>query len=128
MGLAHPALTTVGKRRGKKKFASAAAARTHRELQSEWERKQAEWAALSTPARRKPANALISTPTVTVPTIRQTERPRSLGSWVTGAVTSKPTQQYTGDRMIGIVVQHKSCLQPVFSTEAAQDSAKMRRG
>lgn len=35
--------------------------------------------------------------------------------------------QYTGDAMLGIVVQHKSCLQPVFSAEAARDSASMRR-
>ena len=35
--------------------------------------------------------------------------------------------QYTGDAMLGIVVQHKSCLQPVFSVEAARDSASMRR-
>jgi hypothetical protein len=35
--------------------------------------------------------------------------------------------RYTGDTMLGIVVQHKSCLQPVFSAEAARDSASMRR-
>jgi hypothetical protein len=35
--------------------------------------------------------------------------------------------QYTGDAMLGIVVQHKSCLQPVFSAQAARDSASMRR-
>ena len=44
-----------------------------------------------------------------------------------GSVTKKASPVYTGDAMIGIVVQHKSCLQPVFSKEAAQDSAKMRR-
>lgn len=128
MGLAHPALNTTGRRRGKQKFASSEAARKHRELQSEWERRQREWAALSTPSQRKPGNALIATPSVTVPTHRVTERPRSLGSWVTGAVTSKPTQQYTGDQMLGITVMHKSCLQPVFNAEAAVDAAKMRRG
>lgn len=128
MALAHPALNTTGRRRGKQKFASAAQARQHRELQADWERRQREWAALSTPAQRKPATALISTPTVTAPLRRESERPRSLGSWVTGAVSSKPTQQYTGDQMLGITVMHKSCLQPVFNAEAAQDAAKMRRG
>jgi hypothetical protein len=43
-------------------------------------------------------------------------------------VYKRPDQVYTGDKMIGIAVQHKSCLQPVFSKEAAIDSAKMRRG
>lgn len=47
--------------------------------------------------------------------------------WVTGACSSKPSPTYTGSEMIGITVIHKSCLQPVFSKEAAEDAAKMRR-
>lgn len=35
---------------------------------------------------------------------------------------------YTGDKMVGISMMHKSNLVPVFSAEAAQDVAKMRRG
>lgn len=131
MGLAHPALNTTGRRRGKQKFASAEAARKHRELTAEWTQRQAEWATLSvtsTASRRpsKPAAKIVS-PVATSP-IRETERPASLNSWVTGAVTSKPTQQYTGDKMLGIAVMHKSCLQPVFNADAAVESAKMRRG
>ena len=34
---------------------------------------------------------------------------------------------YTGNNVIGIAVQHKSCLQPIFSEESAKDSASMRR-
>lgn len=41
--------------------------------------------------------------------------------------TKAPTPEYTGTNIIGIVVQHKSCLQPVFSKEEAKDSANMRR-
>jgi hypothetical protein len=48
-------------------------------------------------------------------------------NWVTGACSSKPSPTYTGSEMIGITVLHKSCLQPVFSKEAAEDAAKMRR-
>lgn len=44
----------------------------------------------------------------------------------TGA--KKEEKQYTGDKLIGIAVMHKSCLQPVFSKESARDSANMRRG
>jgi hypothetical protein len=40
----------------------------------------------------------------------------------------KEEQKYTGDKLIGIAVMHKSCLQPVFSKESARDSANMRRG
>ena len=47
--------------------------------------------------------------------------------WVTGACSTKPSPTYTGSEMIGITVLHKSCLQPVFSKEAAEDAAKMRR-
>lgn len=54
----------------------------------------------------------------------QVDRQRA---WVTGPVSSKPSPTYTGTQVIGIAVMHKSCLQPVFSQEAAEDSAKMRR-
>ena len=47
--------------------------------------------------------------------------------WVTGPVSSKPSPTYTGTEMIGIAVLHKSCLQPIFNKEAAEDAAKMRR-
>jgi len=43
----------------------------------------------------------------------------------TGA--KKEEQKYTGDKLIGIAVMHKSCLQPVFTKESAKDSASMRR-
>jgi hypothetical protein len=51
----------------------------------------------------------------------------SKSDWVTGACSTKPTPTYTGSNVLGIAVMHKSCLQPVFSQEAAEDSAKMRR-
>ncbi len=44
-----------------------------------------------------------------------------------GDASLKPTKEYTGDKMIGISIIHKSCLQPVFSQEAAIDAASMRR-
>lgn len=44
-----------------------------------------------------------------------------------GSTAAKATQVYTGDKMVGVAIIHKSCLQPVFSKEAAEDTAKMRR-
>jgi hypothetical protein len=42
--------------------------------------------------------------------------------------TFKPKDKvYTGTNVIGIAVQHKSCLQPIFNQESAKDSAAMRR-
>jgi hypothetical protein len=47
--------------------------------------------------------------------------------WTTGACKTKQTPTYTGSKIIGIAVLHKSCLQPVFSQEEAIDVARMRR-
>ena len=44
-----------------------------------------------------------------------------------GETNLKPTPVYTGDKMIGVSIIHKSCLQPVFSKEEATDAAHMRR-
>jgi len=44
-----------------------------------------------------------------------------------GACTKKPSPTYTGTEVVGIAVMHKSCLQPVFSQEEAEQSAHMRR-
>lgn len=54
------------------------------------------------------------------------DSPDLSGVGVTGLKKAENT--YTGDNLIGIAVMHKSCLQPVFSKQAAKDSANMRRG
>ena len=41
--------------------------------------------------------------------------------------TAKAVPKYTGNNVLGITVMHKSCLQPVFSQQAAIDAANMRR-
>ncbi len=59
-------------------------------------------------------------------TSRQITRPPSR---VTpgGDCNLKEIPVYTGTEMIGISIIHKSCLQPIFSIEAAVDAASMRR-
>lgn len=49
------------------------------------------------------------------------------GKFVTGVAAKKMPDAYTGDKVVGIATMHKSCLQPVFSQQEAEDSAKMRR-
>lgn len=44
-----------------------------------------------------------------------------------GETALKASPQYTGDKMIGVTILHKSCLQPVFNSQAAIDAASMRR-
>jgi hypothetical protein len=59
-------------------------------------------------------------------TPRLTTRPPSLVT-AGGSTALKSIPRYTGTEMIGISIIHKSCLQPVFSREAATDAANMRR-
>jgi hypothetical protein len=58
--------------------------------------------------------------------IRETKHIPSLNSNV-GNTAKVETTKYTGDKLIGIAVLHKSCLQPVFSQQDATDIARMRR-
>jgi hypothetical protein len=44
-----------------------------------------------------------------------------------GSTAKKAEQMYSGDRLIGISICHKSCLQPVFSNDEAKEFASMRR-
>jgi hypothetical protein len=48
---------------------------------------------------------------------------------VAGNTLKRETMKYDGERkLLGIAVLHKSCLQPVFSQQEAEEIAKMRRG
>ena len=44
-----------------------------------------------------------------------------------GVTYSKMPNVYTGDKLLGIAIMHKSNLVPVFSQEDAEDISKMRR-
>jgi len=127
MHLEGPWLSMTGKRRGKIKFRSSEEARKARELAAEWERKQAEWKAMSKPV---PARAAKPAAKPAAPQVRAAtpEQPRSLNSWVKGACAVKPNPQYTGTKIIGIGTMHKSNAVPIFTDEQAKDISTMRRG
>jgi len=127
MHLEGPWLTMSGKRRGKQKFRNADEARKARLLAQEWEQKQAEWKAMSKPVSK---SFTVSKPKLSppVPTGRESSKIPSLNEWVKGAVTVKQTQQYTGDKIIGIGTMHKSNAVPIFSDQQAKDISTMRRG
>ena len=128
MHLAHPALTMQGKKKSKQKWASAEQKRQAMELQAEWDKKQKEWASMSKPnmvAQKAKAKTYIPPST---PVGRDSGKQyKSLDTGVKGAVATKATPHYTGDRLLGITIVHKSCLQPVFSQEEAIAAAQMRR-
>ena len=127
MHLAHPALTLGGKRKGKVKFRNAEEARKARELAAEWERKQAEWKSMSNPVPKTFTVKKISL-SPNIPPGRETAKIPSLDSWITGPVTSKKSQQYTGDKILGIGTMHKSNAVPIFTDQQAKDISNMRRG
>lgn len=43
-----------------------------------------------------------------------------------GSTAPKPPMKYTGNNMLGVVTQHKSNAQPVFSVQAAKDSVRVK--
>ena len=125
MHLEGPWLSKIGKKRGKVKYKSAEAKRQAEELAKEWESLKNKYKSTTT-VRSKSTVATTHTPK-SLTKSADNNKPKSLNSWVTGAVSSKPNQTYTGDMVKGITVMHKSCLQPVFTEQEAIDAAHMRR-
>jgi len=70
-----------------------------------------------------------SVPALSNGTRHSNEEPvaKSLGSWITGPTSSKPTPTYTGTKILGIGTMHKSNMVPIFSDEEAVDISRMRR-
>lgn len=128
MHLEGPWLSTTGKKKGKKKFASADHARKARELKEEWERKQAEWASVK-PFSSKPKKQVTSSgPVVNKIFVRDTgPKLASKPDSVLGPVACKAVPVYTGTKILGIGTMHKSNAVPIFSNDEAADIAKMRR-
>lgn len=130
MHLEGPWLSTTGKKRGPRKWASAEAKRKAELLQQEWEQRLGNFKKMApkfsrTPAPPpKPAGTLKST--MRVPPGRETPYIASRDSgWVT--CSKKQDQTYTGDKMKGVGVMHKSNSVPIFSDQEAIDISKMRR-
>jgi hypothetical protein len=127
MHLHHPSLTLNGKRKGKQKFASSEAKQKQLALQNEWEANQQKWAAMSKPITRR---VIFKTTQLSpaIPTNRTVNSHiPSLDTGITGPVTVKQGQKYTGDKILGIGTMHKSNAVPIFSDEQAKDISKMRR-
>lgn len=128
MHLEGPWLSTTGKKKGKKKFASAEHARKARELDESWKALQKKWASEIDDKRKARAMAAPTlSPVVNKPYVRDTgPRIESL-PFTGGACTKAPEKVYTGDKIKGIGTMHKSNAVPIFSDEEAIDIAKMRR-
>lgn len=129
MHLEGPWLSTTGKQKTKRKWASSEAKKIAQQRQAEWDRKLVEFDKLAPKFSTGPYNAPRKTIADFMPKTppgRETPRAQSQDTgWV--ACVKVKDNEYTGDAVVGIAVQHKSCLQPVFNKEAAKDSASMRR-
>ena len=125
-----PWLTTTGKKKGPRRWASAEAKRRAELLQEEWEarlgnfKKMAPRFSRTPPAPSKPAGTLAVK--LAPPPGRETPfiASRDTG-WV--ACVKHRDQEYTGTKVKGIGTMHKSNAVPIFSDEQAVDISKMRR-
>jgi hypothetical protein len=129
MHLEGPWLSTTGKKKGKKKFASAEHARKAREQEESWKELQKRWAIDAEDKKKKralSAPSLSSSYSLKIPEGRNTTA--HIKSVDTGGnAVLKPSKIYTGTMVKGIATMHKSNAVPVFSDEQAVDISRMRR-
>ena len=123
MHMEGPWLSMTGKRRGKKKFASAEHKRQAEQLEAEWQKLKDRYA----PATKIKVGRSSYIPPK--PLRRDADRPRipSLDTGVKGPVNVRMPQKYTGDNIVGIGTMHKSNAVPIFSDQEAKDISSMRR-
>jgi hypothetical protein len=130
MHLEGPWLSTTGKKKGKKKFASAEAKRKSEELDASWKellKRQGLELEEKKRSRAMSADSLSSSGYgLRIPEGRNTTA--HLKSVNTGGnATLAPSKVYTGTKVKGIATMHKSNAVPIFSDEEAVDIARMRR-
>jgi N-acetylglucosamine-6-phosphate deacetylase len=128
MHLEGPWLSTTGKQKGKKKFASAEHARKAREQAESWSALQKKWATQTSSRTLAPkSSSLSSAYSLKIPEGRNTTAHIKSVDTGLGNAVLKPSKQYTGTKVKGIATMHKSNAVPVFSDEEAIDISKMRR-
>jgi hypothetical protein len=112
-----------GKRKGKKKFASAEQKRQAEILEAEWQKLKEKYE----PTIKIKVGRSSYVPPKTMR--RDADQPRipSLDTGVKGAVNVRMPMQYTGDKIVGIGTMHKSNAVPIFTDQEAKDISSMRR-
>jgi hypothetical protein len=118
-----PWLSTVGKRKGKKKWASAEQKRQAEQLDADWQALKNQYAPIIKAKSGRSSYVPLK------PMRRDDNQPRipSLDTGVKGAVNVRMPMQYTGDKIVGIGTMHKSNAVPIFSDQEAKDISSMRR-
>ena len=126
MHLEGPWLSTTGKKKGPKKWASAEAKAKAEMLEENWKALQKKWGIEIEEKKRKRGLAADTWQPKETIFRRETPKIESL-PFTAGPCVKAPDKVYTGDKIKGIGTMHKSNAVPVFSDEEAQDIAKMRR-
>jgi hypothetical protein len=129
MHLEGPWLSTTGKKKGPRRWASSEAKKLAQKRQAEWDRKLVEFEKMAPRFSTGPYNAPRRTIADFIPKTPPGCETARVDSQDTGWVTCvKPTdKEYTGTKIKGIGTMHKSNAVPVFSDEEAKDISKMRR-
>jgi hypothetical protein len=130
MHLEGPWLSTTGKKKGKRKFASAEHKRKAEQADADWKALQKKWGIEAEDKKRSralSAPSLSSSYSLKIPEGRNTTAHIKSVDTGLGNATLKPAKQYTGTKVKGIATMHKSNAVPVFSDEEAIDISKMRR-
>ncbi len=130
MHLEGPWLSTIGKKKGKRKFASAEHKRKAEQADADWKALQKKWGIEAEDKKRSralSAPSLSSSYSLKIPEGRNTTAHIKSVDTGLGNATLKPAKQYTGTKVKGIATMHKSNAVPVFSDEEAIDISKMRR-
>jgi hypothetical protein len=125
MHLVHPALTTTGKRRGKRKFRNAESARKAREMAENWRELKSRHEIEEVKKKRSLSAKPYKPPKLDyrgrddpkIPSVETTMDP----------CLKAPEKVYTGNKILGIGTMHKSNAIPIFSNEQAKDISTMRR-
>ena len=127
MHLEGPWLSTTGKKKGKKKWASAEAKCKAEQLDEQWKELLKQQGIEQEARKRK--RALTAEVYQAPPTsFRGSDLPRIESrdtGWV--ACTKGADKIYTGTKVKGIGTMHKSNAVPIFSDDEAVDISKMRR-
>lgn len=130
MHLEGPWLSTTGKKKGPKKWASSEAKAKAERLAREWRDREAEWKKLAPKFSSRAVEPKKTSPLTSAgPKFPPGREPMAVNSLDTGWVTcSRPTdKEYTGTKVKGIGTMHKSNAVPIFSDDEAIEISKMRR-
>lgn len=101
-----------------------------RQLQADWEKMMARHAKPLEKGAKAKSQVSAAAPISKRPTkLLESSRVNKQPSVDTGYTSTAPKQKvmYTGDKVLGVALMHKSSYAPVFDTKTAEEIAKMRR-